>query len=626
MCKTCVFAAAAVLVLAVLPTTPLRIGEGSALGAEDPSLVGWWKLDEGDGDVAVDSSGRGVNGTIYNLEGGLGPGGSVWIEDPERGIVLSFSGDDAAGAYVDAGTIPALDLQSEFTWAFWTKQHADQPTIIPGSGNDVVLGNRYGGTASPLQFLKFTPGKFEYYNEDPDYLMTIDYPDIPAGQWVHHGGVKEGTTLTYYRNGVKTGTSTLTKTMDENPFYMGGDAQGERWRGALSDVRLYERALSGAEIKQIAWRPKARQPDPSDGALAVVMPLFRWTPGDDAMLHDIYIGTAPELGPEHLVSPRYFTTTFYYTVPLQPATMYFWRIDEIEADGVTTHTGDVWTFMTQDVTAYYPNPADGSNDAPPVPDLTWLPGQNALKHHVYFSDSLDAVTQGTADGDKGEFEYADANFAPGTLESLKTYFWRVDEALFGGVIKTGAVWSFTTYLPIDDFESYNDDEGAGTRIYETWLDGWINNNGSTVGNTEPPFAEQRIVHGGLQSMPLDYNNVDEPFYSEAVREFSSVADWTADGIDTLVLHVRGRPTNSPARLYVSLEDASRQTGTVAYPDSTVMTTTKWTVWKILLSDFAVDVARVKKVYIGLGDPQNPVAGGTGRLYIDDIYVTRPAEQ
>jgi len=53
-------------------------------------------------------------------------------------------------------------------------------------------------------------------------------------------------------------------------------------------------------------------------------------------------------------------------------------------------------------------------------------------------------------------------------------------------------------------ESYTDDEG--NRIYETWIDGWTNNTGSTVGNIQAPFAERAIVHGGKQSMPMDFNN------------------------------------------------------------------------------------------------------------------------
>ena len=43
------------------------------------------------------------------------------------------------------------------------------------------------------------------------------------------------------------------------------------------------------------------------------------------------------------------------------------------ADGTVTE-GDVWSFMTQAETAYYPTPADGALDASTAATLTWLPG------------------------------------------------------------------------------------------------------------------------------------------------------------------------------------------------------------------------------------------------------------
>jgi regulation of enolase protein 1 (concanavalin A-like superfamily) len=92
---------------------------------------------------------------------------------------------------------------------------------------------------------------------------------------------------------------------------------------------------------------------------------------------------------------------------------------------------------------------------------------------------------------------------------------------------------------VDDFESYTDDEGS--RIYETWTDGWTNGTGSVVGNLQAPFAERTILHGGKQSMPFEYNNVKTPFYSEAERVFSPLANWTVNGADTLSLWVRGNP-------------------------------------------------------------------------------------
>jgi hypothetical protein len=86
------------------------------------------------------------------------------------------------------------------------------------------------------------------------------------------------------------------------------------------------------------------------------------------------------------------------------------------------------------------------------------------------------------------------------------YYWRIDEVNEAEAISTwaGPVWSFSTqeFVVVDDFEGYNDDVEAGTAIFDTWLDGWTNGTGSTVGYMNAPFAEQAVVHSGKQSMPL----------------------------------------------------------------------------------------------------------------------------
>jgi len=324
------------------------------------------------------------------------------------------------------------------------------------------------------------------------------------------------------------------------------------------------------------------------------------------------------------VQPRSPMAMYWYPQPLTPGTTYYWRVDEIEADGVTVHPGDVWRFTTQALTAYHPDPADGATDVSPAPTLVWLPGQAAVQHHLYFGDSLEAVRQGTPDADKGELK--DLSFAPGELQTLATYYWRVDEVVAGGSPRAGAVWRFTTCLPVEDFESYNDDEGKGTRIYETWIDGYLDgSSGSTVGNTEAPFAEQTIVHSGKQSMPLDYNNVNPPFYSEAVREFAPIENWAANDVNELVLYVRGLAMNTAAPLYVAIEDASKKVGVVVHSDPAAVTSMKWIQWKIpfrAFTDAGVNMARVKKMYIGIGDKANPKKDGAGRIFIDDICVAR----
>ena len=287
-----------------------------------------------------------------------------------------------------------------------------------------------------------------------------------------------------------------------------------------------------------SWgQKKASNPNPANGTADVGMPLFRWTAGSTAMLHDVYIGKTAKLGAANLVGPRQPLAMFYYVAALEPGVTYYWRVDEIEKDGVTVITGDVWTFIAQALTAYNPDPADGATIVPAAPVLKWWPGRGATQHHVYFSDSRDAVAQAAASADKGLLPIDEKTFKPGSLQEATTYYWRVDEVVSGAVL-AGPVWSFTTWVAVDDFESYTDKEGS--RIYETWLDGLTNSTGSLVGYMTAPFAEQTIIHGGLQSMPLDYNNLVKPFYSEAELEFAPAQDWTAGGTEALVLYVQGK--------------------------------------------------------------------------------------
>jgi hypothetical protein len=58
---------------------------------DEGSIIGMWLFDEGEGDVAEDSSGNGNSGTLMN--------GPKWVEG-KFGEALEFSG---AGDYVDTG-------------------------------------------------------------------------------------------------------------------------------------------------------------------------------------------------------------------------------------------------------------------------------------------------------------------------------------------------------------------------------------------------------------------------------------------------------------------------------------------------------------------------------------------
>ncbi len=371
------------------------------------------------------------------------------------------------------------------------------------------------------------------------------------------------------------------------------------------------------------FTPTAYAPTPADGEIGVAMPLLKWTKGDDAIAHNVYLGTTPDLTEADRVATKLSLPLYYHTKGLTPGAQYYWRVDEVGITGQVVQ-GRVWSFVMQAVTAYHPSPVDGSADAAPTAALTWQPGQGAVKHHLYLGTSLDDVTKGAAGTDKGELTAA--TFTPAALDSVTTYYWRVDELGLAGAVKTGPVWSFTTHLPVDDFERYTDK--AGEEIYMTWIDGFTDGtNGSTVGHLTAingTFGETAIVHGGKQSMPMDYNNVNAPYYSETYQEFSPTQNWTANELADLRLEFRGLGNNGAGALYLVVEDSSGKKAVVTNADPAAVTAATWTAWKIPLNSLTgVNLAKVKRLYLGVGDRQNPAAGGAGRIYVDDIRVTKP---
>ncbi len=268
-----------------------------------------------------------------------------------------------------------------------------------------------------------------------------------------------------------------------------------------------------------------------------------------------------------------------------------------------------------------PQPENGAVDVAIDTVLSWRSGREAASHEVHMGTVPDALILAAAVGS--------TTFTPDNLEFGLTYYWQVDEVNEADAVAVwpGPVWSFTTaeYAVVDNFETYNDDIDAKTTIFDTWLDGWVNNTGSTVGYLTAPFAERTIVHGGRQSMPLTYDNSVSPFYSEAERTFDGAQDWAVGSADSLRLYFRGAAANSPQTLYVTLEDSAGRTATVSGADAGAIQTTEWQAWQIALSEFGgVGLTKIEKMTIGVGNRAAPAAGGKGIVYFDDIGYGRPA--
>jgi len=214
--------------------------------------------------------------------------------------------------------------------------------------------------------------------------------------------------------------------------------------------------------------------------------------------------------------------------------------------------------VTKSEFATRPSPASGSRpDIEHFTSLSWLPGENAAQHDVYFGTDADAVASAEISDTTGVYRgRQDPNTytPPEALKAGQTYYWRIDEFNTDTTISRGRVWSFTIlyYLIVDDFEGYDD---INNRIFDVWVDYYVNNTGMTVGYFDPPFAERSIVHDGFQAMYMRYDNdgtVNEGTgyeqsgtltFSEAEREWTTTQDWTRMGVNALTLWFRGVPAS-----------------------------------------------------------------------------------
>ena len=724
MCRKMIYLVSFILVLSVS-------------GSVCADLVGHWRLDDGSGTVAADSSGNGNDGTIVN--------NPTWIAGV-GGTALEFHGDTSVyggGDYIDCGNDASLDITGPTSIALWIRPDADDPEGQGSPGGETApmakamagmspswsYQVRYGW-GGPEPYMAFT------FNTSPRAWAFVG-KNLERYEWCHIACSYDGTTLKCYLNGEETDSTPMGAiTSSSTPVLIGSDGWGCDWIGAIDDVRIYDHALSVPEIMGAmegeVW-PYALAPKPEDGALHPDTWInLSWLPGGLAVSHDVYVGENfddVDAGAEGTFQGNQAETFivvgfpgFPYPDGLVPGTTYYWRIDEVnEAEPNSPWKGDVWSFSVPPKTAYYPDPADAAEQVDPDVTLSWTGGFGSKLHTVYFGDNFDEVSNAA-----GGLPQGSATYTPGTLKLAKTYYWRVDEfdvtdthkgdiwsfttqgavgspdpsngavdvkqtqiltwtpgvyaashEVYFGTDKeavrnadtsspeykgagdlgsqsyepgklewdttyywrideanntnpdspwTGSLWSFTTanFLVVDDFESYNDLDPAdpeSNRIFNVWLDGYDDpTNGSLVGYENPPFAEQTIVHSGNQSIPLYYDN--RVGYSEATLTLTYPRDWTENGVSTLTIWFRGDSANAAETLYVALNGSA----VVNHDNPDAAQITKWTQWDIDLQAFGINLANVNTIALGLGNKNNPQAGGSGTMYFDDIRLYPPPSE
>ncbi|MCP4455747.1 MAG: hypothetical protein GY809_30170 [Planctomycetes bacterium] len=270
--------------------------------------------------------------------------------------------------------------------------------------------------------------------------------------------------------------------------------------------------------------------------------------------------------------------------------------------------------------------------------LSWKAQGSDLAFDVYFGQDEGWVrTASTSDQSGtylGRFQGPSADISlPSGVES--TYFWRVDTRA-GNITTKGHVWSFHMIksLLIDGFETYT--ESSPYRLYQTWVDGVGftdpppgqpgNGSNAIVGYDGAPYTENSVVYSGNQAMPLRFQNVNAPHYSEASRLFDVRENWISSDYHALSLSFYGPQANLslPSEfLYVTLTDSQGRSSTVQHSGPVSQySDAQWHNWKIAMNGFtSVDLSDIAAISMGMGDRSATIAGSDGILYIDAVRLT-----
>jgi hypothetical protein len=277
---------------------------------------------------------------------------------------------------------------------------------------------------------------------------------------------------------------------------------------------------------------QAYNPIPADGSFyGETWANIGWSAAESAVSHDVYFSdnfdSVDNSAADAFIGNQNATFLvvgfpgFPYPEGLVPGTTYYWRIDEVEADG-TVRRGEIWSFTVPPKTAYEPVPADGAGSVNLDVILEWTEGFGAKLHTVYFGDNYDDVNNATGGSAQGVKTYQ-----PDSLEMGNTYYWRVDEFDAVDTYK-GDVWSFTTVGAVG---SPNPSNGA-VDVKQTAVLTWVPS--AHAASHQIYFGTDRVAVRDADSSSVEYKgdrDLGSESYDPGQLEWNTTYYWRIDEVN-----------------------------------------------------------------------------------------------
>ena len=212
-------------------TTKGDVWSFTTISEGDVNLASWWKFDEGTGTIAYDSAGDN-DGQLVN--------GPIWT----TGKINGGLGFDGVNDYVDCGSGPSnYDNITVSTWMKTSTQGA-------------LVSNRDSGGSYGTWFTLFSNLIEIGDNSQGGYRwLTFNTPTLD-GSWHHVVYTKDGTNHAIYVDGALDRSFTSNADISQvRPMFIGlrwNRSNSPFWfNGTIDDVRIYDRALSAAEVWQL---------------------------------------------------------------------------------------------------------------------------------------------------------------------------------------------------------------------------------------------------------------------------------------------------------------------------------------------------------------------------------------
>jgi concanavalin A-like lectin/glucanase superfamily protein/Big-like domain-containing protein len=215
-------------------SSPVTVTVSNTTPPPATGLVAAYAFREGSGTTTSDSSGKGNTGTLA---------GATWTTAGLAGVGLSF---DGVNDRVNVNDSASLDLTAGMTLEAWV-----YPTVLSG-WRTVVLKERSGGLVYALYAHDNAPQPAAYMQIGSTEVSVAGVSPLPLNTWTHLATTYNGATLCLYVNGTEVGSRAATGTIQVSTgrLRVGGNAVWSEWfAGRIDEVRIYNRALSQAEIQ-----------------------------------------------------------------------------------------------------------------------------------------------------------------------------------------------------------------------------------------------------------------------------------------------------------------------------------------------------------------------------------------